>query len=76
MRRQRVATDNGPYGCISPDMPLAAKAQAYVDLLLAPSGEAALIGEPAEICAQLGPAAVFDNCTADDLEVLSAICVG
>lgn len=56
-------------------MPLPEKAHAYIDLLLAPSGEAVLLGEPAAICNQLPVKATdLDNCTGDDLEVLTAIC--
>ena len=63
-------------GCITSDLPLSEKAQAYVDLLLAPTGEAALAGEPAAIINNLQSTekASLDHCTADDLEILAAIC--
>ena len=41
-----AARDDRPIGDIPPSMPSTQKAAAYMDLLLAKSGEAAMCGEP------------------------------
>ena len=62
-----------PCGAVSPSLGPFAKARAYVDLLLAPPGEAVLMGEAAEVTATIGYEAL-EHCTGDDLEVLTAFC--
>ena len=65
-----------PAGDIDQLMMPIPKAHAYVDLMLAPSGEAMLMGEPAMMTEALG-ARGFDGalmgCTPDDLEVIAAL---
>ena len=66
----------GPAGCIDPMMPPIIKAEAYVDLILAPDGETMLQGEPAIINSLLGQRG-FDGpllgCTSEELEMVSAV---
>ena len=66
----------GPAGGIDQCMMPIPKAHAYVDMMLAPSGEAVMMGEEAMMTAALGECG-FDGalmaCTSDDLEVISAI---
>lgn len=65
-----------PAGKIDQMMMPIPKAHAYVDLMLAPSGEAMLMGEPAMMTAALGSRG-FDGalmgCTTDELEMVAAV---
>lgn len=60
-----------PAGAISPGMAPREKAEAYIDLMLAPSGQAVLVGEPATFTARLGHENLM-HCNADELEIIAA----
>jgi len=61
----------GTPGYIRGDEPAVVRASMYVDLLLAPSGEACLVGEPALFMQQVGQTNLM-LCTTDELECIAA----
>ena len=67
---------DGPAGGIDPRMPAALKAEAYVDLILAPDGETMLGGESAMITAALGQRGFNGpllSCHSEELEMVAAV---
>ena len=67
---------NGPAGDIDPRMPPALKAEAYVDLILAPGGQSMLAGESAlihEALGQRGFNGPLLGCDSDELEMVAAV---
>lgn len=65
-----------PAGMIDPRMPPEMKAERYVELALAPSGQAMLMGEEAMVFDSMGSGPMdgpLGNCNADELEVIASI---